>query len=311
MFFRMGREVLRAAALLARRGFATEGGKRLIGQRAIVTGASKGIGEAIALGYAREGANVVITYASDEKAAQQVVKKIEGLGSQAKAVKFDLLVPEDAEALVKQSVEFMGGVDILVNNAVVIGPGLARPLQNITEEDFQNDIVGNLIGPMRVAQKVCKQMIDQQLGGSILNILSAAFTMPVGDTMSQPYEAAKAGLAMFTKSLAVGMGRYGIRVNAIAPGKTDTGEKSDKKAQAARDEVSKLIIAKTPLGRVGKPSDYQEMAISLVLSKYITGQAIIIDGGVTCGSVLPLKQHAILEKEQPENEIEIKTTPKI
>jgi NAD(P)-dependent dehydrogenase (short-subunit alcohol dehydrogenase family) len=263
--------------------------KRLSGQRAIVTGASRGIGKAIALGYAREGADVVITYASDEASARQVVRAIEDHGSKARAVRFDLLIPQDADSLLQQAVEFMGGVDILVNNAVVKDVELERPLVELSESALVKGIHGFLIGPMRVTQKICGQMIGQRSRGCIINILSVAYKVPLGNTMSQHYEASKAGLAMFTRSLAVGLGQYNIRANAIAPGKTDTAvpgpaEKGDYGrtdcVDAARMGVSRSRVG---LGRRGRPEDYQEMAITMVLSEYMTGECITIDGGMSRG----------------------------
>lgn len=262
---------------------------RLAGQKALVTGGSKGIGEAIALAYAREGADVVITYASDEKAADQVVKKIEkNYGTKAKAVKFDLLVAEDADRLLQQSVEFLGEISILVNNGIIQGHHLFCPFFELTEKDFHDSIAGNLAGTMRLTQKICLQMIEQKTRGNIINILSMIYRMPMGNSASIPYEAAKAALAAFTKSLAVAVGRHGIRVNAIAPGATETDLTRKVFPDELKPMINQVLVDKTPLGRQAIPEDYQDMAVALITTKFITGESIVIDGGLTCGSVFPL-----------------------
>lgn len=257
---------------------------RLVGKRVIVTGASTGIGKAIALAYAREGANVVITYLHSASKAQLVVDKIKTFNVKAKAIQFDLLNSNDAKKLVNQSKKFLGGIDVLVNNALCVVDYC--DFLTTTEDQLQINVMGNLLGPVRLTQKICKYMIEQNKGGCIINISSTADKVPSNHSKMIAYEISKAGITMFTKSLAIGMAQHGIRVNAIAPGLTRTAiiEKLYKDIMHEENAVWRAILAQCPLGKIGEPSDYQEMVIAITLSDFMTGETVVMDGGSFLGA---------------------------
>lgn len=254
-------------------------GNRLRGKKAIVTGGSNGIGEAIALGYAREGADVMITYASNNDAAEKVVSTMKRHGGKAKAIKFDLRKPEDLENVVTHGINFLGKIDILVNNASVLA-GRDKHFLNMTDNELQDCLNVYLMGPMKLAQKVCKQMIVQGGGGSIINLSSVADRKPF-DNKSIGYDVAKAGITTFTKSLAFHMAQHGITVNAIAPGLVITPRIKDKVLSKKGQEAVSTMI---PLGKAGESQDFSEMAIAIAQNKFMTGSVVVIDGGMSLGN---------------------------
>ncbi len=243
--------------------------ERLKDQVALVTGASRGIGKAIALALAAEGASVVVNYTSSQDAAQALVETIVKAGGKAVAIKADVAQPEQVEALVKETLAQLGRIDILVNNAGITRDTL---LLRMKLEDWQAVINLNLTGVFLCTQAVSKSMLKQR-SGKIINIASVAGQM--GNPGQANYSAAKAGVIGLTKTLAKEFASRGITVNAVAPGFIETDMTEGLKAE----EILKII----PLGRYGKPEEIAGMVAFLAsdpAANYITGQFFNVDGGM-------------------------------
>ncbi len=243
--------------------------ERLKDQVALVTGASRGIGKAIALALAAEGASVVVNYTSSQDAAQALVETIVKAGGKAVAIKADVAQPEQVEALVKETLAQLGRIDILVNNAGITRDTL---LLRMKLEDWQAVINLNLTGVFLCTQAVSKSMLKQR-SGKIINIASVAGQM--GNPGQANYSAAKAGVIGLTKTLAKEFASRGITVNAVAPGFIETDMTEGLKAE----EILKII----PLGRYGKPEEIAGMVAFLAsnpAANYITGQIFNVDGGM-------------------------------
>lgn len=243
--------------------------KRLVDRVAIITGASRGIGRAMALAFAAEGANVVVNYASSSSAAEAVVAAITEAGGTAIALQADVSKLEQVEALVNQTLEKFGRIDVLVNNAGITRDTL---LLRMKPEDWQAVIDLNLTGVFYCTRAVSKIMLKQK-SGRIINIASVAGQM--GNPGQANYSAAKAGVIGFTKTVAKELASRGITVNAIAPGFISTDMTSDLKSE----EILKYI----PLGRYGEPEEIAGMARFLAAdaaAAYITGQVFNVDGGM-------------------------------
>ncbi len=236
---------------------------------AIVTGAGQGIGRAIALALAREGAKVVVGDISNKEG--EVAKEIEGFGSEALAVKADIWNRKETEEMAKAAIDKFGRIDILVNNAGIYP---FKSLVEMEEEDWDRVLGVNLKGVFNCTKAVLPQMI-QHKSGIIINISSTVGTV-VGYPNFAHYAASKAGIIGFTRTAALELAQHGIRVNAIAPGVIETPG-----TKALGEETLKQIEQTIPLKRIGQPQDIANLAVFLATetSSYITGQVIIVDGG--------------------------------
>lgn len=243
--------------------------QRLKDRVAIVTGASRGIGRAIALALAAEGAKVVVNYASSSTAAQQVVDAITEAGGEAIALGADVSKTEQVDSLFNQTIEKFGRIDVLVNNAGITRDTL---LLRMKPEDWQAVIDLNLTGVFLCTRAASKIMLKQR-SGRIINIASVAGQM--GNPGQANYSAAKAGVIGFTKTVAKEMASRSITVNAVAPGFIATDMTSNLKSE----EILKYI----PLGRYGEPEEIAGMVRFLAAdpaAAYITGQVFNVDGGM-------------------------------
>jgi 3-oxoacyl-[acyl-carrier protein] reductase len=247
-----------------------ENSQRLRDRVAVVTGASRGIGRAVALAIAAEGANVVVNYASSSQAAEAVVAEITAMGSSAIALQADVAHTDQVDALFSAVMEKWGRIDVLVNNA-----GIARDtlLLRMKLEDWQAVIDLNLTGVFLCTKAASKVMLKQR-SGRIINVTSVVGEM--GNPGQANYSAAKAGVIGFTKTVAKELSSRGITVNAVAPGFIATDMTADLNVG---EEVLKLI----PLGRYGQPEEVAGLIRFLAAdaaAAYITGQVINIDGGI-------------------------------
>lgn len=243
----------------------------LDGQVAIVTGASRGIGRAVAIALAKVGAKVVINYAGNAEAAEEVRKVIVDNGGQAITVKADVADPDAVESLVKQTIETYGKIDILVNNAGITRDTL---LMRMKDEDWDAVINTNLKGIFYCTKAVIKGMMKQR-SGKIINMTSVVGLM--GNAGQANYAAAKAGVIGFTKSMAKELASRGITVNAIAPGFIATDM-----THGLSEQVKADLEAKIPLNRLGTAEDVAAAVVFLASqsANYITGQTLNVDGGM-------------------------------
>lgn len=235
---------------------------------ALVTGASRGIGRAIALELAKSGYDIVINYAGNTEAAQKTVEDIKALGVEAQAYKFDVSNMEEVEKNIAEIFEKFGRIDILVNNAGITRDDL---FIRMTQDKWTDVINTNLNSAFYVTKPVSKIMMKQR-SGAIINTTSVVGIY--GNVGQANYSAAKAGLIGFTKSLAKELGSRGIRVNAVAPGFIATDMTKD---LINTDEMLKLI----PLKRMGTAEDVAVAVKFLAVdSAYVTGQVLEVDGGL-------------------------------
>ncbi len=244
---------------------------QLTGKTAIVTGASRGIGRAIAIDLAARGASVVVNYNSSAAAAQEVVDAITAVGGRAIAVRGDVSKAEDASALIKAAIDTYGRLDILVNNA---GTTRDTLLMTMKEDDWNIVMDTDLKSVFNCSKAAVRPMIRQR-GGRIINISSVVGL--AGQAGQANYAAAKAGVIGFTRSLAREVGSRGITVNAVAPGFIPTAL-----TNVLTDEQKEATIKMTPLGRFGKPEEVA-YAVSFLASDeaaFITGIVLTVDGGL-------------------------------
>jgi NAD(P)-dependent dehydrogenase (short-subunit alcohol dehydrogenase family) len=250
---------------------------RLADKIAIITGGARGIGRAVALGFAREGASVVVADQRTEL-AEQTVGEIAAAGGRALAVETDVANPGDLDRLVATTRERFGRIDILHNNAGVSGG--AGDFFAYTPADWDRILDVNLKSAFFLSQKVARVIIDQGSGGRILNTASVAAFIAAGRPTA-PYDISKAGLRQMTVSLAAHLAPHGIAVNAIAPGTIETdfsaGVSPELMAVFRRRRLEQI-----PLGRLGQPDDLVGAAIFLCSDEaaYITGHTLVVDGGL-------------------------------
>lgn len=238
---------------------------------ALITGAGRGIGRAIAIALAKEGAEVVINYNGSEERAKEVKQTIEENGGKASIYKCNVSDFVACEAMIKDIVKEYGHLDILVNNAGITKDGL---IMKMKEEDFDSVLNVNLKGTFNTIRHSARQMLKQRCG-KIINISSVSGIL--GNVGQANYAASKAGVIGLTKTMARELGSRGITVNAIAPGFVET-EMTGALSEEIRENACKQII----LGRFGKPEDIANTAVFLASDKadYITGQVISVDGGM-------------------------------
>lgn len=238
---------------------------------ALVTGAGRGIGRAIAIALAEEGAEVVINYNGSEERAKEVKQTIEENGGKASIYKCNVSDFAACEVMIKDVVKEHGRLDILVNNAGITKDGL---IMKMKEDDFDSVLNVNLKGTFNTIRHSARQMLKQR-SGKIINISSVSGIL--GNVGQANYAASKAGVIGLTKTMARELGSRGITVNAIAPGFVDT-EMTGVLSEEIRENACKQII----LGRFGKPEDIANTAVFLASDKadYITGQVISVDGGM-------------------------------
>ncbi len=247
--------------------------QKLAGKVAVVTGASKGIGAAIATHLAAEGAAVVVNYSSSKEGAERVVADIKKKGGQAVAVQANLAKPAEVKRLFDETKKAFDKVDILVNNAGIYE---FAPLGEITPEHFHKHFDLNVLGLLLASQEAVKHMGNA--GGSIVNISSVvADAAPPNFSV---YSATKAAVNAVTRSLAQELGPRKIRVNAVNPGMVET--EGTHSAGITESEFRKQTEAQTPLGRIGKPQDIAPAVVFLASpdSTWITGEALYISGGL-------------------------------
>lgn len=244
---------------------------KLNGKTAVVTGASRGIGRAIALQLATEGSNVVVNFSGSEQKASEVVKEIQDLGSQAIAVQANISDSESVQQLMNATIEQFGAIDILVNNAGITRDNL---LMRMKEDEWDDVINTNLKGVFLCTKAVTRQMMKQR-AGRIINISSIVGVM--GNAGQANYVAAKAGVIGLTKTTARELASRNILVNAIAPGFITT-EMTD----TLPEEVKSSMLSQIPLAKLGNPEDVAKAVVFLASddASYMTGQTLHIDGGM-------------------------------
>ncbi len=248
---------------------------RLKDKVAVVTGSSRSIGRAIALGYGREGAKVVVNYVSDQGAASSAVAEIEAMGSEAIAVQADTSSSADVANLISSAVDSFGRIDILVNNAGIL---IRTPILEIEESEWYRIMEVNLKGFFLCSQAAAKQMVAQGDGGVIINMSSAGDTL-AGKNLTH-YCVAKGGVRMLTRQLAFELAPYKIRANAIAPGLIETDLN---RHDLAEPEFRDYRLSMIPLGIIGVPEDIIGAAVFLASeeSRMATGATIYLDAGQT------------------------------
>lgn len=243
----------------------------LTGKTALVTGASRGIGRAIAVALAEAGADVAVNYAGSEAAAAETAKAVEALGRKAVMIKANVGKAAEFDAMVQSVLESFGKLDILVNNAGITRDNL---IMRMKEEEFDEVIETNLKGVFNGIKAVTRSMMKQR-SGRIINISSVVGSL--GNAGQANYVAAKAGVIGLTKSAARELASRGITVNAVAPGFIGT-DMTDKLPADMKEKLEKEI----PLGRIGRPEEIASAVLYLAsdASSYMTGQTIHVDGGM-------------------------------
>ena len=243
----------------------------LQGKCAVVTGGGRGIGRAVCLELARQGASVLVNYSGSADAAEETAAECRALGVDAEAVKADVSDPEQAAALIDAAMKRFGRVDILVNNAGITRDGL---LMRMSEADFDAVLNTNLKGAFHCMKAVCRPMMKQR-SGRIINISSVVGVR--GNAGQTNYAASKAGLIGMSKSAAKELASRGVTVNCIAPGFIETSM-----TQALPEQVRAKLLTEIPMARLGDAQDVAAAAAFFAAdaAAYITGQVLCVDGGM-------------------------------
>jgi len=244
---------------------------RLRGKIALVTGAQQGIGRGIALAFAREGADVAVNYLDDRAAAEKVMQEVCAAGRRAVLVQADVARPTDAQTMVALVLSELGGLDVLVNNAGVY-PRVPFLEMRATDWDVVLDV--NLKGGFFCAQAAARAMVAAGRRGSIINMASQAIR---GAVRGVHYSASKGGVVAMTRATALELAPHGIRVNAIAPGLTDTAQPR----YGNNEEELAAMASAVPLGRMAQPDDIAAVAVFLASddARHVTGQTVHVNGG--------------------------------
>lgn len=250
-----------------------QAGGRLAGRTALVTGAGKGLGRAIALGFAGAGADVVLM-ARTRADLEAVAREVEALGRQALVAVADATDSRQVNAVVEQAVARFGRIDVLAHAA---GGSLRKPSVDVTDEEWDGVISANLSSTFKVCRAVGRHMLAQG-GGSIINLSSTAGMR--GRAGNAPYSAAKAAVINLSRALAMEWAPKGVRVNVLAPGRFLTPLTE---AEMSVPEKYAAFVRQVPLGRIGQPEEIQDIAVWLAsdASAYVTGSTITLDGGQT------------------------------
>ena len=244
---------------------------RLRGKIALVTGAQQGIGRGIALAFAREGADIAVNYLDDRVEAEKVMQEVCAAGQRAVLVQADVARPTDAQTMVAQVLSELGGLDVLVNNAGVY-PRV--PFLEMRETDWDLVLDVNLKGGFFCAQAAARAMVAAGRRGSIINMASQAIR---GAVRGVHYSASKGGVVAMTRATALELAPHGIRVNAIAPGLTDTAQPR----YGNNEEELAAMASAVPLGRMAQPDDIAAVAVFLASddARHVTGQTVHVNGG--------------------------------
>jgi glucose 1-dehydrogenase len=247
---------------------------KLAGRRALVTGSDRGIGQAIALKMAGEGADVAVNYRRNREGGENTAERIRGMGRRAAALQADVSRIEAARKLVADAIAALGGLDVLVNNA---GIEIEAPFLEITEEQYRAVTEVNMTGPFVLTQEFVRHLAQEKRPGKVINISSVHEDLPF--PKFTPYCMAKGGLRMMMRNLAVELAPMGITVNNIAPGAIETP--INRELMNDKERLGALL-ANIPLGRMGQPGDVASMAAFLASGEadYVTGATFVVDGGL-------------------------------
>ena len=249
--------------------------KKLAGKTALITGSDSGIGQATAVAFAREGANVVITYHTDEEGAQKTLSLVEQEGVKGMIVKLDVSEENEVEKMFNKAIEKFGTIDILMNNAAINGQGIK--VEDLTTEEWDKAIKTNLYGYFFCIRRFIKIRKDDGGKGKILNVSSVHEEIPAPGTAD--YCSSKGAVKMLTRTLALELAEYQINVNNIAPGMILTPMNQEAKDDK---ETRKEKTENIPLKRAGKPEEIGKLAVFLASSDsdYVTGSTYFMDGGL-------------------------------
>jgi glucose 1-dehydrogenase len=247
---------------------------KLQGRNALVTGSDQGIGQAIALKLAEEGADVAVNYRKNQQGGEETADQIRKMGRRSAAIQADVGHIPEGRRLVDDAIAAIGPLHILVNNA---GIEKRASFLDVTEEDYRAVIEVNMTAPFFLAQTFVRKLVDERRPGKVINISSVHEELPFPHFT--PYCMAKGGLKMMMRNLAVELGSCGVTVNNIAPGAIET---PINKKMLSDPELVKTVTKNIPLGRIGKPEDVAALAAFLASSEadYVTGSTFYVDGGL-------------------------------